>query len=100
MTERRQRIVNDILAERERQVTVERYDDYHDGTYHDHGHGELAQAAACYAIPATARKQPAWPSTWLKRHDKRKRHSRRRQLVIAAALLIAELERLARADAA
>jgi len=100
MTERRQRIVNDILAERERQVVVEHYDDYHDGTRYDHGHGELAQAAACYAMPPTARKQPAWPSTWLKRHDKRKQHDRRRQLVIAAALLIAELERLARVDAA
>lgn len=99
MTER-QRIIAAIVAERERQVAVEHYDDYHDGNRYDHGHGELAHAAACYAMPATARKQPAWPSTWLKRHDKRKQHDRQRQLVIAAALIIAELERLARANAA
>jgi|PlaIllAssembly_1097288.scaffolds.fasta_scaffold136512_1 hypothetical protein len=98
----REQILSAIAGERDRQAAPknyggEGYDAQHDDNY-DHRHGELAQAAACYAIPPTARRQPAWPSTWLRRHDKRKKHSRLRQLEIAAALLVAEIERLERIE--
>lgn len=94
----RDQIVDAIRAERNRQELPigyggEGHTSVHDDNY-DHVHGELAQAAACYAMPPTARKQPAWPAQWLKRHDKRKRKTRLRQLEIAAALIVAEIERL------
>ena len=98
-----------IAAERERQVEAEGFDTTHDDGPEDHGNGQLGQAAACYAAPYpvfTASVDEyvgrvkgysfddAWP--WDRRWDKRRQHPRLRQLEIAAALCIAEIERLER----
>ena len=93
-----------IAAERERQKTGEGWTERHDDT---HTHGELALAAACYASPkkliayeteygdgAPVDPMDAWPFD--SDFDKREKHPRERQLVIAGALIVAELERLAR----
>lgn len=37
-----------------------------------------------------------WPVSWCETWDARGRHERRKQLVVAAALLVAEIERLDR----
>lgn len=85
----------DVLAERKRQIEVEGYDASHDDMATK---GQIAGAAACYAIYGVdhwAAKQAAghlWPwdiEYW-------KPTSRRKDLVKAAALLLAEIERLDR----
>lgn len=93
-----------IAAERKRQLEVEGWTPDHDDC---HDSGELAMAAACYAAPqeicvewtpprAATQYVDAWP--WEAEFDKRDQHDRRRQLVIAGALIVAELERLERAE--
>lgn len=100
----------DVLSERKRQIEVEGWNATHDDE-HQGGHGALATAAACYAMHAGidaaigsgetqqhARTQAhefvpkhwPWEPKWWKPKD------RRRNLVRAAALLIAEIERLDR----
>jgi len=83
----------DVLAERERQKSIEGWTEAHDDT---HATGELAAAAACYARLAGLERiqpPPSWPwaQQWWKPKD------RRRDLVRAGALIIAEIERLDRA---
>jgi DNA polymerase III epsilon subunit-like protein len=84
-----------IIDERLRQVTAEGWTPEHDA---QHTGGELAWAAACYAAPqAILRKVghvigDAWP--WHKRFDKRGKHDRLRRLVIAGALIAAEIDRM------
>lgn len=88
-------IVRAIRKERDRQehiFTGEAYTTEHDDR---HDRGELAQAAACYAAPSR-RRQPAWP--FEKSSNKKAQHTRTRQLIIAAAFIIAELERLERLE--
>lgn len=89
-----------ILAERARQIKVEGWTPEHDNT---HTMGELAKAAACYALPATVREMfptsdgayPAnWP--WSVVHWKPTPEDRVRELVKAGALIVAEIERLQR----
>lgn len=91
----------DVLRERLRQKEVEgwtaEHDDQHDG-------GELAEAAACYAL-ASADPEGAdcplvalgafwpWDPKWWKPGN------RRRMLIKAGALILAEIERLDRAAA-
>ncbi len=97
----------EILAERHRQILKEGWTAEHDD---DHPEGQIALAAACYAAPerifiAEERSgrayapftayRDAWP--WADRWWKPK--DRRRDLVRAAALMIAEIERLDRAAA-
>ena len=100
------RAIQDIVAERERQQSVEGWSPGHDD---EHDGGELAKAAACYAagkivsaIPteidpdrgaAGYRSVWPWDMTWWK--PKTYRHN----LVRAAALLVAEIERLDRRSA-
>lgn len=112
--------LRDVAAERERQRTVEGWTPAHDDKHTD---GSLALAAALYAAPvnlyaredsASANGLPSiafedpWP--WVNYEeglrggshpvpawDGRAKHSRRRKLVIAAALILAEVERLDRA---
>ncbi|WP_333828282.1 hypothetical protein [Pararhodobacter sp.] len=86
----------DVLAERQRQVTVEGWTPEHDDT---HENGDMARAAACYAL--TAAGFPAeyvgfwfWP--WLKFW---KPTTPRRDLVKAGALILAEIQRLDRLKA-
>lgn len=87
----------DVLAERERQINAEGWTPEHDDA---HWKGEIADAAACYAIlagkGATANEhdQPGWwPWHWTWWRST----TRRRDLVKAGALILAEIERLDRA---
>lgn len=85
----------DVRAERLRQVSAEGWTPDHDD---EHACGELASAAACYAAFTAA--YPAgdpprfwpWERTWWKPSD-----DKRRNLVKAGALILAEIERLDRA---
>lgn len=83
-----------ILMERIRHYEVEGWDGEHD---QDHNHGELAIAAACYAVNGTDAgchlgAEDAWP--WDESWDKRNKHDRIKQLVIAGSLIAAEIDRL------
>lgn len=96
----------DVVAERERQISKEgwtlEHDDEHDG-------GTLACAGAAYALQAGCQLSPYdgigfedgppdfWPQDWRKEWWKPK--GPRRDLVRAAALIIAEIERLDRVTA-
>lgn len=84
--------LEDVAAERQRQITEEGWATQHDDK---HRHGELANAAGCYAIGTLDCYQRFWPwySEWWKPTD------RRRNLVKAGALILAEIERLDRAAA-
>lgn len=95
----------DVLAERRRQVDVEGWTVAHDDDAHDDG--DLASAACCYALNAACALSPddgtgydpavdlgpAWPwdPAWWKPTTPR------RDLVKAAALILAEIDRLDRA---
>lgn len=109
-----EQVLSDIAAERQSQLEVHDWTHEHDD---EHDRGELALAAACYATPILLYKQDdfanavhfvdPWP--WDGQYDRRLYHGnsvepnkklhtneRRRQLVKAAALIVAEIERLDR----
>lgn len=94
MPEGRTQAARDVLAERQRQVSVEGWTPEHDD---EHGEGEMAQAAAVYANPeiwnvfGASRIGWPWDASWYKPRDPRSNYVR------AAALLLAEIERLDRA---
>jgi hypothetical protein len=81
----------DVLAERQRQIDVEGWTPEHDDV---HARGQMAQAAACYALFNTLPTPEMWPwgSAWWKPTE-----NHRRNLVRAGALILAEIERLDRA---
>lgn len=81
--------VLDVLAERHRQINQEGWTPEHDDR---HRHGLLAIAAARYAVLGTDAtvSDPHEVEAWIKPGD------RRRDLVKAGALIIAEIERLDR----
>lgn len=115
-------VIDEIAAERRRQIEVEGWTPEHDD---EHTAEQLARAAACYARPddiswsdnfgraldsdgnvrpmslaETSRKWSyvlalrwPWARAWWKPKD------RRRNLIKAAALIVAEIERLERAKA-
>lgn len=101
--EHRNKILTQIANERNRQVHGEGFDSGHDD---GHGRGDLAIAAACYAVcPDNLFRlinnpygeylfTDPWP--WASCWDKRDKHDHRKRLIIAAALLVAEIERLDR----
>lgn len=98
--------IDDIAAERRRQIDEEGWTPERDDT---HGDGEMAGAAACYAmqvaldcigrsdlhmtISRTIRELWPWSTHWWKPTD------RRRDLVKAGALIAAEIDRIDRAEA-
>lgn len=101
--------IEDIAAERQRQISAEGWTPEHDDS---HEGGQLARAAACYAIGDTHASR-GWGDEWhsggsssarikLWPWDREwwKPSSRRRDLVKAAALIVAEIDRLDRAKAA
>jgi hypothetical protein len=91
--------IDDIAAERKRQIEVEGWTAHHDN---EHDDDEMAKAAALYALPPALRilrVNPAqnllsyvwpWDTKWWKPKD------RRRDLVRAGALIAAEIDRLDR----
>ena len=85
------------VAERIRQKSVEGWTPEHDA---QHDEGELAIAAACYALnkmPTFAEHWQGDTGEWWPWHsdwDKREKHDRERSLEIASALIMAELDRL------
>jgi hypothetical protein len=88
---------SDILAERERQKAAEGWTEAHDN---EHGRGDLARNGAAYAVKAYQgwdSPVPAdlwtWDEKWWKPKDARK------NLVRAAALILAEIERHDRIEA-
>jgi hypothetical protein len=84
----------DVLAERQRQIFEEGWSAEHDLDFN--GSGKLARAAACYAAYRQDDPRPiTWP--WNPRWWKL---NKRRNLVKAGALIIAEIERLDRLAAA
>lgn len=85
----------DVLAERRRQIDVEGWTPKHDDA---HKPDELAQAAVCYAMPPALRELQSddTPVLWPWHPRWWKKGGRRRNLVKAAALIIAEIERLDR----
>lgn len=105
------KVIAEIAAERKRQIEVEGWSAEHDD---EHVDGSLAAAAACYAHPKQiftaavhsdprgdppmpdtySRVQWAWPKSWHGKWFKMK--GRRRDLIRAGALIIAEIERLDR----
>ncbi|MCW3477531.1 hypothetical protein [Limobrevibacterium gyesilva] len=92
-------VILEIARERERQIEGEGWTPEHDD---EHVDGELAMAAATYAIHAAkgGAHQPGsrpliwpWDVAWWKPKDPR------RDLIRAAALIVAEIERLDRSKA-
>lgn len=88
----------DVLSERWRQISGEGWTPEHDD---EHDQGEMALAAASYIqsafyLPPDYTAQPS-PDNWPWSRSWWKPKSRRRDLVRAAALIIAEIERLDRA---
>jgi hypothetical protein len=94
----------DVLSERQRQVSIEDWTPEHDDA---HPCGEIAAFAALYAMPSAARDWPATetgygdtfgaalcPEDWQPKFG-----DRRRELVKAGALVLAEIERMDRAAA-
>jgi hypothetical protein len=98
----------DVLAERDRQINQEHYSTEHDDEYTQN---ELLRAATCYSSHALARgwvhrsnldpntyQSEEAPDLWPWDLDFWKPKSPRHDLVRAAALLIAEIERIDRAQ--
>lgn len=87
------RAIEDVIAERERQINEEAWLPALDDRFIFE---ELAIAGSCYARPQSSGRSNDWPfpREWWKPAG------RRRELVKAAALIIAEIERLDRAEAA
>ena len=100
--------VERIAAERKRQMEKEGWTPEHDA---QHSEGELAIAAACYALEGSlfarvdhvfgeapkdrgsrSGRDDPWP--WHRDCDKRKKHPPIRRLEIAGALIAAEIDRL------
>lgn len=99
MTEVLTDAARDVLAERARQVSAEGLLPEHDDAYQAR---DLATAAACYALNAAKRdrKGREWvPINWPWSDAWWKPTTPRRDLVKAGALILAEIERLDRAEA-
>lgn len=87
----------DVLAERQRQKEVEGWTPEHDD---EHNNGQLAVAAACYAVENSQRLAAKPPLSWPWDAHWWKPKGNRRNLIKAGALILAEIERLDRADLA
>lgn len=88
---------SDVLDERTRQQIVEGWTPEHDD---QHEVGEMASAAACYAANAGGFVwQGGWPGeVWPWSREWWKPTNSRRDLVKAGALILAEIERIDRAE--
>jgi len=89
-----------ITEERNRQVNEEGWSSDHDDNHDDES---LALAAACYAAPIKLFTKNGYlsfidPWPWGREDDKRETHNRLKCLVIAGALIAAEIDRLQRSS--
>jgi len=81
-----------ITAERQRQVEEKGWTAEHDTT---HKGGELATAAVFYTLPlGHLLEEKMWPSSWAGMYNTKHQIPRIKQLVIAGALIAAEIDRL------
>lgn len=88
--------IEDVLAERRRQIEVEDFS----STYDDMAtRGQLASAGACYALTASGTPIAVIETLWPWAAKWWKPTTVRRNLIKAAALLLAEIERIDRATA-
>lgn len=91
-----------IRKERQRQRSRSRWGESYSLSHDDqHNKGELAKAAAVYAMPPEyrARNESAWRALWPWHwHFKPKPEDRVRELVVAGALCAAEIDRLERLE--
>jgi hypothetical protein len=85
----------DIITERQRQMSVEGWTPEHDDAYLG---GDLAGAAACYCLGALGLPYEAFENFWPWDEKWWKPTNHRRDLIKAAALILAEIERIDRAD--
>lgn len=85
--------IEEIAAERRRQTEAEGYDAAHDDA---HVNGDIAKAAAAYA--AASVRSAVGAQLWPWRIDEFKPKNGRDSLIKAAALCLAEIERLDRAS--
>lgn len=89
-------VILEIIAERKRQVE-KGFDAAHDDT---HGNGELYEAAKAYLVAAKRIEIDTMPMMWpFEKMEWRHPGSKREALIKAAAMLVAEINRLQRADA-
>jgi hypothetical protein len=86
----------DVIAERQRQQSVEGWMPEHDD---EHCNGELAMAAVCYAMFANNQGFSV-PGLWPWAREWWKQSGQRRDLVKAGALILAEIERIDRQESA
>lgn len=87
--------IMDVIAERQRQQSVEGWMPEHDD---EHCNGELAMAAVCYINETgTVNRNDGKPWGWPWDASWWKPNARRRNLVKAGALILAEIERIDRA---
>lgn len=92
-------VIEEIADERRRQIEAEGWTPAHDD---EHAQGELARAAACYALAGndTAGREKASasraPECWPFETKWWKPRGQRRNLIRAAALIVAEIERIDR----
>lgn len=100
-------IIDEVAAERLRQINAEGFDTDRDDE--EHPNGELALAAACYASPKRIfiaeqlagrgyETFTSYADAWPWHNDWWKPKNRRRDLIRAAALIVAEIERLDRIE--
>jgi|JI10StandDraft_1071094.scaffolds.fasta_scaffold152131_2 hypothetical protein len=88
-------VIDEVVAERRRQVEEEGYTPEYDDQHHD---CQLACAAACYALASDDMSNTydlatiVWPAAWIYG----KPTTPRRNLIKAAALIVAEIERIDR----
>lgn len=90
--------LSDVATERQRQVEQEGYSTEHDD---EHRQGEMAVAASCYALQAhdpERLKKITGPQNWPWDYAWWKPSTPRRDLIKAAALILAEIERLDRLE--
>lgn len=88
---------SDVLAERQRQISSEGWSAEHDD---EHAPGQLSDAGGCYALSAfedDKMREGYEPDWWPWERHWYKPGTPRRDLVKAAALIIAEIEHLDRA---
>lgn len=89
-------VLDEVLAERRRQIEVLGWTPAHDDKHSDH---ELVWAAICYCHSGHGEGGREAPGYWPWSLQSWKPKTRREDLVRAAALIVAEVERLDRASA-